>query len=295
MNKVLDKIKNKKRLKNVLLFFLGLTILAINYNMFALPNSFNIGGMSGIATMLNYLCGLKPSYFIFGSSCFLLLISYFTLDKETTYNSIVGAIMYPLLIELFRPFCDMLLPSFQFSNIVITLIMCGVLLGIGNGFVYKSGFTTGGSDIIMKLIHKYQHLTEGTSQLIMNTIIILLGVVVFGVPSLIYSLIIILISTNIVDKILIGISNSKMFMISSKKAKEIKEYAINSLNTGVTIFTTTGGYMFVKRKMLMIVVPTRLYNAFKEKILEIDNEAFIVVSDCYEVTGGQRKSNHLFF
>ena len=86
-----------------------------------------------------------------------------------------------------------------------------------------------------------------------------------------------------------------MFMISSKKAKEIKEYAINSLNTGVTIFTTTGGYMFVKRKMLMIVVPTRLYNAFKEKILEIDNEAFIVVSDCYEVTGGQRRSNHLFF
>ena len=136
---------------------------------------------------------------------------------------------------------------------------------------------------------------KNLNQLIMNTIIILLGVVVFGVPSLIYSLIIILISTNIVDKILIGISNSKMFMISSKKAKEIKEYAINSLNTGVTIFTTTGGYMFVKRKMLMIVVPTRLYNAFKEKILEIDNEAFIVVSDCYEVTGGQRRSNHLFF
>ena len=75
----------------------------------------------------------------------------------------------------------------------------------------------------MKIIHKYQHLTEGKSQLLMNTVIVLLGILVFGIPSAIYSLILLLISTKIVDKIIIGISTSKMFLISSKKYQKIKE------------------------------------------------------------------------
>ena len=65
------------------------------------------------------------------------------------------------------------------------------------------------------------------------------------------------------------------------------------MNTGVTILDVTGGFLFQKRKMLMVVVPTRMYNIFKEQILDIDKDAFIVVSDCYEVTGGQKRKNSL--
>lgn len=288
MKKVIKEIADKEKFKNFIIFLIGLIILAINYNLFVLPNEFNIGGMTGIATMLNYLCKIKPSYFIFGSSVFLLILSYFTLDKNTTYNSIIGAILYPLLIDFVKPLCDVIAPFLNFSNIVILIIIAGVLLGIGNGLVYKSGFTLGGSDIIMKIIHKYQHLTEGNSQLLMNTVIVLLGILVFGIPSAIYSLILLIISTNIVDKIIIGISTSKMFLITSKKYRKIQDYAINQMQTGVTILDTTGGFMFEKRKMLQIVVPTRSYNAFREKILEIDPNAFIVVNDCYEVTGGKK-------
>ena len=147
----------------------------------------------------------------------------------------------------------------------------------------------------MKIIHKYQHLTEGKSQLLMNTVIVLLGILVFGIPSAIYSLILLLISTKIVDKIIIGISTSKMFLISSKKYQKIKEYVINDMKTGVTILDTTGGFLFEKGKMLQVVVPTRSYNAFKEKILEIDSNAFIIVSDCYEVTGGKKEKKKLIF
>lgn len=288
MKKVIKEIADKEKFKNFIIFLIGLIILAINYNLFVLPNEFNIGGMTGIATMLNYLCKINPSYFIFGSSVFLLILSYFTLDKNTTYNSIIGAILYPLLIDFVKPLCDVIAPFLNFSNIVILIIIAGVLLGIGNGLVYKSGFTLGGSDIIMKIIHKYQHLTEGNSQLLMNTVIVLLGILVFGIPSAIYSLILLIISTNIVDKIIIGISTSKMFLITSKKYRKIQDYAINQMQTGVTILDTTGGFMFEKGKMLQIVVPTRSYNAFREKILEIDPNAFIVVNDCYEVTGGKK-------
>ena len=201
--------------------------------------------MTGIATMLNFLCGIKPSYFIFISSIFLIILSYFTLDKDTTYNSVIGAILYPVLIDFVKPFCDLIAPNLSFSNIVITIIIAGTLLGIGNGAIY--------------------------------------------------SLILLLISTKIVDKIIIGISTSKMFLISSKKYQKIKEYVINDMKTGVTILDTTGGFLFEKGKMLQVVVPTRSYNAFKEKILEIDSNAFIIVSDCYEVTGGKKEKKKLIF
>ena len=293
MRTVINRFKDKENLKNLFIFLLGLVILAFNYNVFVYPNKFNVGGMTGVATILNYLCGLEPAYFIFGSSIFLVILSYFTLDKDITYNSVIGAIMYPLLLEFLKPFCVFISPYFVFSNTVITLIIAGALLGLGSGLVYKSGYTTGGSDIIMKILNKYQHLTEGNANLLMNTIIVLLGAIVFGVSSVIYSIIILIISTNIVDKILIGISSSKMFLVSSKKYKQIEDYVIDTMHTGVTILDATGGFLFQKRKILMVVVPTRMYNIFKEEILLLDKDAFIVVSDCYEVTGGQKKKNSL--
>lgn len=293
MRTVINRFKDKENLKNLFIFLLGLVILAFNYNVFVYPNKFNVGGMTGVATILNYLCGLEPAYFIFGSSIFLVILSYFTLDKDITYNSVIGAIMYPLLLEFLKPFCALISPYFVFSNTVITLIIAGALLGLGSGLVYKSGYTTGGSDIIMKILNKYQHLTEGNANLLMNTIIVLLGAIVFGVSSVIYSIIILIISTNIVDKILIGISSSKMFLVSSKKYKQIENYVIDTMHTGVTILDATGGFLFQKRKILMVVVPTRMYNVFKEEILLLDKDAFIVVSDCYEVTGGQKKKNSL--
>lgn len=293
MRTVINRFKDKENLNNLFIFLLGLVILAFNYNVFVYPNKFNVGGMTGVATILNYLCGLEPAYFIFGSSIFLVILSYFTLDKDITYNSVIGAIMYPLLLEFLKPFCAFISPYFVFSNTIITLIIAGALLGLGSGLVYKSGYTTGGSDIIMKILNKYQHLTDGNANLLMNTIIVLLGAIVFGASSVIYSIIILIISTNIVDKILIGISSSKMFLVSSKKYKQIEDYVIDTMHTGVTILDATGGFLFQKRKILMVVVPTRMYNVFKEEILLLDKDAFIVVSDCYEVTGGQKKKNSL--
>jgi len=291
--KLIEKFKDKENIKNLFLFLVGLFILAFNYNVFILPNNFNVGGLTGIASMFNYLCGINPSYFIFVGSIILVILSFFTLDKLITYNSVIGAILYPLMIEFVRPLASIAAPYLEFSNIVIIIIVAGFLLGCGTGLVYKSKYTTGGSDIIVNILHRYQHLTLGNSQFIMNFVIISLGCLVFGFASCIYSILIILISTNIVDKIIIGISNSKMFMVSSKKYKDIQNYVLKNMNTGVTVLSSSGGFLLERKKMLMIVVPTRDYTALKERILEIDEDAFIVVNDCYEVTGGRRRKHLL--
>lgn len=284
--------KQKKLLNRVIIFVLAVFVLALNYNIFIVPNNFNIGGTSGLAVIIKELFNIRESLFILISSMILLIISYFTLDKNQTYRSIVGAFLYPFFISLTEPLANYLIPYLSFSNILLTIILGGTLLGICTGLIYKTGFTTGGGDIIIKIINKYNHISEGNSQFIANGIIILLGSFVFGFQNLIYSIIVILISALFVDRIILGISQSKMFLIYSKKSNEISKFILENMGTGVTIFDTEGGYKKEKRKMLMVVVSTRMYYLIKETILNIDKDAFLIISDCYEVKGGVKKKDY---
>ena len=160
-----------------------------------------------------------------------------------------------MFISLTEPLARIIIPYVDFSNILITIIIGGSLFGICTGFIYKTGFTTGGGDIVIKIISKYNHISDGNSQIIANGTIIILGTFVFGVANLIYSLILIVISALLVDKILLGISDSKMFIIYTKKVDELQNIILKNMATGVTIFNTQGGYKGEKRKMLMVVVP----------------------------------------
>ena len=298
MDKTFETLKKEivKRnlVQRIVSFLCGVFLLALNYNLLVVPNNLNIGGTSGLAIIFKELFGLKPSIFILGSSVILLIISYFALDKEQVMRSVVGAIMYPVAIMVVEPLAASLSPYFQFQNILITIILCGGIIGVGNGLIYKAGFTTGGGDLIMKMISKFQSLTEGMSQLIENVVIVLLGGLVLGIPSVIYSIILNVICTSITDKILIGISNSKMFFIYSKKTAKIKKFILDDLKSGMTIIHTEGGFKLTPRKMLMVVVPTREYYAFREMILAIDPDAFFVITDCYEVSGGVKKEKNTF-
>lgn len=294
INELINEVNSKTFYKRFLLFLISVFLLALNYNLFILPNNFNIGGTSGLAIIFNELCGINESMFILIANVLLLVISFCTLGKKQTLKTVVGSLLYPVLIMATKPIADYLIGYFQFSNILITIILAAILLGVSNGLIFKSGFTTGGGDVVMKIISKYNSITEGNAQAIEKITTVLLGGLVFGVSSVVYSIIIIMISTALVDKILIGISDSKMFFIYSKKVEEIKKYALEEMKCGATIFNTEGGFMQKKRKMLMVVVNTKEYYAFKSDILAIDPEAFFVISDCYEVSGGYKKNLDYF-
>ncbi len=281
----------KDSVKKSLVFFFGVLIQAFTYNLFVVPNNFVIGGTSGLAIIFNAIFHINPVVFIYIMDVILLIISIIFLDKKKTYASLIGPFLYPILISFTMPFTNMLIPYINIDNILITVVITGCLLGIGNGIVYKIGFTTGVGDIVMQLISKYKKVSEGKASLTMNIIIVLLGGIILGLANVIYSSIIIIIETNLVDKILIGISDSKMFFVYSKKDIEIRDYVIKNLNTGVTLFNTKGGYNQDDNTMLMVVVPTKDYYIFKESILRIDNDAFFIVSDCYEATGGVKRKN----
>jgi len=282
---IIKNIHKKHRLRRYTQLLIGLLITSVAFNLFLLPNNIVFGGVSGISIIIKQIFGLEPSIFIMIASGILLIISYIFLGKETTSASIVGSILFPVFVELTEGINSIV--SLGESEMLLAAIFGGVLYGIGAGLVFKAGFTTGGTDIINQILSKYLHVSMGNAMLMSDGLIVLSGVFVFGVNKLMYALITIYIIGMLTDKVLLGISDSKAFYIITEEDEKVREYVLNYLNHGVTIFNARGGFTKEKQKVLMTVVPTKEYFKLKEGIHEIDKSAFFVVMDAYEVFGGE--------
>ena len=162
-----------------------------------------------------------------------------------------------------------------------------MLYGFGAGLVFKAGFTTGGTDIVNQIISKYFKTSLGKSMLFSDGLIVLCSGLFFGINSMLYSIIILYIISLLSDRVVLGTSDNKMFYIVTKKDEEVKEFILKYLNHGVTIFKGKGGYSKNNENVLMAVLPTKDYYRLKEGINEIDKDAFFIVTDSYEVFGGE--------
>ena len=272
-------------------FVFGVFCLALCYNLFFVPNNLVVGGVSGVAILVQKLTSINGQLFIYVVSFILLIISYLFLGKEETERILIGTLLYPLFITFTYPLAIFLIKYLSFQEILVTVISASLLYGFSNGLIYRVGYSTGGSDVIIKIMCKYFHITEGKGFLIFNIIVIIFGAFIFGVDTAVYAAIILVISSLIVDKISIGISDSKKFIIYTRKLSKVTKVITDNFNTGYTIFPTIGGYSHTKGSMIMCIIRNRDVGHFKEKILNIDSQAFFVISDCYEVQGGVKKSN----
>ncbi len=281
----------KKIIVSGVAFVFGTFCLAMCYNLFLVPNNFVVGGVSGLAIVVNELTGFNNQLFIYITTFILLVICYVFLGKTEFKKVFLGSLLYPLFVTFTYPIANFLLTFISYKEILVTVALTTLLYGLSNGIIYKYGYSTGGADVIVRLMVKYLHLTEGTSLVIVNIFIILAGGFVFGVDMATYAVIILVVSSLIVDKISIGISHSKKFMIYTREPKKIKKLIENEFSAGFTIFPTIGGYSHIKGSMIMCVIRNRDINLFKVRILDIDPTAFFVISDCYEVQGGINRSN----
>lgn len=276
---------NKKSIFfELIMLLMGATFIAIAFNFFLLPNNVVVG-FSGLSVIANNIWGIKPSIFLAISYTIILILSFIFLGKNTTKNSIIGSILYPILVELtsyLTPYIDL--------NVVetIVLVIAGALLsGFGSGLVYKINYSTGGSDVVNQLLSKLLKRPIGTCMLITNGVIISLGVITFGIQTFIYSLIVVYLQSIVIDKVMIGISQSKTFQIITESETEVKKFLLSKLSHGVTVMEARGGYTGNVIKVIMCIVPTKEYMTVKEGVLNIDSSALIMVSDVYEVVGNK--------
>ena len=278
---VVKEIYSKDRVKRYVNFFVGLLLLSISFNIFLLQNDI-VSGVSGLGIIFNKVWHIDPSLVIMIGSLLLLILSYIFLGKEQTVNSVLGSILYPVFVKL----TAWIIPFVDIGNIepFLIAIIGAIMSGTGLGLLFKSGFTTGGSDILNQILSKYFKLSMGNAMFFTDGFVIGIGLLCFGFEKTIYSVVYIYILSIVIDKVMLGISNSKAFYIITNYDKEVKKYILENLVHGVTVIDAHGGYTGNKKKMIMCIVPTKEYFKLKEGIYSIDPKAFFLVTDAYEVS-----------
>ncbi|MBO5121080.1 MAG: YitT family protein [Bacilli bacterium] len=285
VHQALKEIEKKTKVKRYVNFTLGCLLVAIAYNLFLASNDIVSGGIGGIAIILNELIGISNALVMLIFNIFLLILSYFLLGKDKTKATILGSLLLPLFIELTSHINIWL--ELDTSQLLVSSVFGGVMYGFGLGMIFKAGFTTGGTDIVNQILSKYAKMSIGKSMLLCDGTIVLLSGLVFGATHVMYAIIVLYIISFISDRVILGVSDSKAFYIITDKEDTIKEYILKVLNHGVTVFNAQGGYKKDNQTVLMCVLPTKDYYRLKAGINEIDSEAFVVVTDAYEVFGGE--------
>ncbi len=292
-NKIIIESLNKQDIiKKFLTLLIGTFLSALSFNLFFVPNNFVSSGLSGLAIIISKYTNMDAQTLVFFGDIFLIGIALLTLGGEKSLKTIIGTGLYLSFMFLTQNIVETL--NFSFDNILLYVLAAGVVSGIGEAMVYKVGYNTGGTSIIALIINKYSKQQIGKLIRYMGFVIIIIGGFTFGYTMIMYSLIIVSISTVLIDRVLIGVSDSKMFMIHTEKEEEVKNFVMEVIENGVTVFDSKGGYSEKKNKILMCVVPTEKYYYLTEAIKEIDPSAFIVVSDCYEVLGGTKRQKLTF-
>ena len=281
VDKIIDEVYQKDTIKRYIMLLVGCLIAAISFNLFFLRYNIVCFGVSGISIVLKEF-GIDPSSFILIANIFLLIISYIFLDIKDVKNQIIGAILYPIFIKITLPLTNMI----DFGNIemIIIAVLGGLTHGLGSGIIYKSGFSTGGTDVIGLLIKKYSKTTMGNAMMYVDVAVIIIGKFVFSWEIFMYAILVAYLIAVTTDKILLGISNSKAFYIVADREKEeiIKEFLNSIPNVGCTIMDVNNGNND-KKSLLLAVVPTKSYFIIKEGLKEIDRDIFYLVCDSYQV------------
>lgn len=283
--KLAEYIGKKSYGKRVLEFIIGCLTVSLAYNIFIAPNNLVPGGVGGIAVILDSLFGISNSTVIIIANIFLLTASLLLLDRDKTRASLLGTIMFPIFVRLTENINVWL--QIDTSHLLLSALFGGILYGLGAGIVFRAGFTMGGTDIINQILSKYLKQSIGKSMLMSDGLIVLSSALFFGMNSMMYSLIILYCISLMADKVILGISDSKVFFIITDKDDEVKEYILETIGHGVTIFKAKGGYKKQNENVLMAVLPTREYYRLTEGIKMIDKDAFYIISDTYQVVGGE--------
>ena len=269
-----------KYVNKYLHLIVGVFIEALGFTLFLQPNNLAATDVSGLALIFNKVFNLNISMFVLICNILLIFVSYVCLGKEKTIKTILGSLLLPLFISLTTNISSII--NFEEVDTLVLAIMGGIFSGLGNGIVFKTGYTSGGTDIIEDIYCKYYKITLGKSILIVDGFVVLLGGFVFGIEKMLYSMIALLMMSMFSNKKLIGVDEDKVLLITTKQKKLVTKYIIDNYHYGVTILDGVGRFSKKESDFIMCSVASRNYYRIKKDINKLEPNAFIVVLNSYE-------------
>ena len=267
-------------MKKWIKFILGITIVAFSFNLFCVPDNLASTGIGGLSIVINNFIKIDTSLFVGVVNIFLIILSFIFLGKDDTYKTILGALIYPVMLKLTSYITGLI--DLSSVDLLIKAIIGGIINGVGLGMVFKTGYTTGGTDIIESILGKYLKISMDKAIIMVDGVVVALTGLVFGVEHLIYAFVILIFQSIYSNQFMLGIKEDKILYINSHKNKEIRKFLSETYNYGITILKGRGGYSNRSNDILVVSIKSKFYLEIKEVILLIDNKAFINVCDSYE-------------
>ena len=277
-----------KNAVDLLYFITGAVIYSVAVNMFLSPNGISPGGFTGVAAIVNYLTNIPTGTVLFAFNIPVLILGYIKMGGMF----ILKTSFVTALVSFSLDVSARILPILKTDGILASMFG-GILMGLGLSLILLRGATTGGIDIIAKLINrKYRHLSVGKIILMADGIVIVLNAIVYkNAESALYSIVAMYAATRMMDILLYGADKGKIIYIVTSTPDLICREINHTIGRGVTRLSVVGGYTGENRTMLMCTVRAHEAAAVHDVVREYDSRAFIVVSDAGEIIGEGFKMN----
>ncbi len=276
-------MKNLVRSLNVVI---GCLLVAISINFFLIPNKLVSFGFDGLATLIYYYNHVRPEINFLIMNVIVILFASLFVSKEKISSYLYPSLLIPIFMFATKFFQSMI--NLDIPETMLTVIVAGFLSGYGYSMIYKEGYQAGVTFLIEELIGKALHFPSKIYSWIIDVIILVFVLLVFNYQIMLYSLLVIIINKYIITKVRFGINDSKMFYVITSKDKEVKNYIMHDLKYELTVLDVKGGFTKKKNQILLSVISTNDYYKLKEGIKIIDPNAFIAITDTYDVVN--RKS-----
>lgn len=261
---------------------LGSMVFSLGFNLFLQPNDLNAGGISGIAMILVHLTNLGTVGLVTAViNLPLFALGGLKIGKKFFVGSLVGMATSSLFLDLFA-----LLPA-PVTEPLVGALYGGALCGIGLGVVFAAGASTGGSDIVVRLLKlKLQHVPIGTINIVFDlTVTVLTGLAFWDVSRALYSGVAIFVSGQVIDAVVYRFDYSKVALIISREHDAIAQRIGKELDRGATFLHGEGTYSHRDMKVVLTAVKKHQIADLKRMVVELDPDAFIIVQEAHQVLG----------
>lgn len=283
----------RQTIRQWLYVVVGAALLAAAFVLFITPYRIVPGGVYGMGVVLNYLFPAIPvGTYGLSMDIPLLIIAFRIFGARFGTKTIVAAILTPLFMNGLTWFAGtdpvtMFGGKIDLSDdVLLSCIFGGTLMGLGIGLILKTHATSGGTDIVAMIVSRYLHMPISRAVLYVDSLVVLFGLIVLGDWKLpLYSLVTIFVSSRVIDYIVDGGSGDKLLFILSGNHDQIRDYILDGLDRGGTYIKASGMYTGADKEMIFVVVSRREVSLMRDRIREVDPDAFMIVVDAHETLG----------
>lgn len=279
-----ESILNKKRIESIFFILIGTLIMTTGTIFFNIPLKIAAGGVTGFAQVIHYyLPNMNIGLTMGVLNIILLLVGYMVIGKEFGLYTIIGAASYSGFMTIFDALIDIKEPIL--GDNLANLILGAVLVGLGLAIVFRQNASTGGTDVLAKILESKIGVSVSKGMLIVDVFVIAMAGLTFGLQSGIYAFMSLYITTWVLDNTIAGFNSKIQMVIVSKEIENINNFIHKEINRGTTFYEARGGYTKKEQNVLVSIVDTKQYIKIRNYIDSIDDDAFVYITNINEVIG----------